>query len=77
MTEDVDKDFAVGFQCPANLCHQDFVVLHMFEQFDRHHSIEGFGLEFMLDDIPSDYREIFEPLDFRLLLDIRLLRPRI
>lgn len=59
--ENVDEQLATRFQRSAYLRSQEGVILHVLEQFNRDHSVERVGLEFIINDVAGDDGQVLEP----------------
>jgi hypothetical protein len=64
VSEVVDEEFAAGFEEGADFGEEEFVVFHMFEEFDAEDAVEGVSpirtAEVVGGDVASDDCEVLE-----------------
>lgn len=77
MAEDMHEQLALWLQRCCYLAHKQLVVLHVLEELDRDDAVEGFGLEFIVDNVASNYGQIGEALRFGNAVDMLFLRARV
>lgn len=52
--KDVDEVLTSEFKRPCDLCHEELVILHVLEEFDRDHPIECTRLKLVGNHVASD-----------------------
>ena len=53
MGENVNDKISTRLQGARNLRHQELIILHVFEKFDRYHTIKSTFIKFVVHDISS------------------------
>lgn len=75
--EDVDKKLSGRFQGARYFGEEEFVVFHVFEEFDRDDAVVCRGGEFMVYDVSCDDGEIGQGFGRGDAVDVGLLRARV
>ena len=75
MREDMDEELPLWFQRLCDFGHEELVVLHVLEEFDRDHPVERLWLKFVGNHVSSNDFQVRQTFLRRLSFNVSTLCP--